>query len=76
MAKQKGSAIQSPYTNFMNKANPTPSSGAPGHYSKHPNIGPAGVDGGMPLKFTDDSVKGIMPEGPSMSPTPAKMIKS
>ncbi len=30
--------------------------GAPGSYNKHPDFGPAGVDGGFPLKFTDDSI--------------------
>ena len=30
---------------------------APGKYSSHPNLGPAGVSGGLPLKFTDDSIK-------------------
>lgn len=30
---------------------------APGVYSRHRNLGPAGVDGGMPLKFYDDAIK-------------------
>lgn len=44
---------------------------APGSYDKHPNVGPAGVSGGLPLKFTDDSVPGTVPNTPSMEPMPA-----
>jgi hypothetical protein len=37
-------------------------SSAPGKYSSHPELGPPGVDGGMPLKFYDDSIKGKLQE--------------
>lgn len=67
------SKIDSPMTPF--KEAPTTLDQAPGDYNKHPNVGPAGDSGGFPLKFTDNSVKGIMPEGPSMEPVPAATKK-
>jgi hypothetical protein len=70
--KGKG-RIESPLTPFKTVTSYTE---APGSYTKHPNVGPAGVDGGLPLKFTDESIKGTMPEGPSMEPTPAKAEKA
>jgi hypothetical protein len=70
--KGKGT-IDSPMTPF--KGVPSSYTEAPGEYSKHPNVGPAGETGGVPLKFYDNSVKGIMPEGPSMEPTPAKVTQ-
>jgi len=77
MPKRKhGSQIDSPYTPFAGKV-PTPSSGGPGSYNKHPNVGPAGVSGGVPLKFTDDSIK--TQKGPiasSMDVVPAKLTTS
>jgi hypothetical protein len=44
---------------------------APGVYTKHKDLGPSGVDGGMPLKFFDDAVKATMgPVDSTMPVTP------
>ena len=60
--------IDSPY----DAGRPTPGvKGGPGEYNRNPQCGPAGVEGGFPLKFTDDSVK--TPKGrliPQMDVTP------
>ena len=70
--KGKG-RIESPITPFKTVDSYT---SAPGSYNEHPNLGPKGVDGGFPLKFTDDSIKGVMPaEGASMEATPAAVKK-
>lgn len=70
--KGKG-RIESPLTPFKTVTSYTE---APGSYNTHPNLGPAGEAGGFPLKFTDESIKTAMPEGPSMEPTPAKATKA
>ncbi len=51
---KQGDAIDSAMTGFP------PVKGmasAPGKYNTNPALGPAGVDGGLPLKFMDDAVK-------------------
>ena len=44
---------------------------APGCYTYHPNVGPRGVDGGLPLKFIDESIPVGKPEGPMLNVTGA-----
>jgi hypothetical protein len=70
--KGKG-RIESPMTPFKTIDSYT---SAPGDYNVHPNLGPKGEDGGLPLKFTDKSITAAPPEGPSMEPTPAKAEKA
>ena len=53
MQKTRGGGIDT----TMNNCPPAPGrQGAAGKYDEHPNLGPAGVSGGMPLKFTDESI--------------------
>jgi len=68
MALENKGRVDSPLTPFRTITSYTE---APGSYSKHPNIGPAGEDGGCPLKFTDESITVGKPEGPSMEATEA-----
>jgi hypothetical protein len=52
-------------------------SSAPGTYNRHPNLGPDGVSGGLPLKTFDDAVK--VQVGPTDNPmhvTPTKRTTS
>lgn len=68
--KQGNGTIDSPY----NSGRPTPSlKGGAGEYNRHPDLGPAGVDGGIPLKFMDTSIP--TPKGrlvPQMDIIPGK----
>ena len=54
----------------------TPDKGAfKGKHNEHPNLGPKGVDGGFPLKFTDESIPtpGIQTtDSPGLIVTPMK----
>lgn len=74
MKKSGAGTIQSPYTNHMGKAAPTVD--GVGGMTSFPGLGPAGVDGGVPLKIMDTSIAapGTIPSGPSMTvvPTPEK----
>jgi hypothetical protein len=74
-AKTTGTQIDSPFTAM--RGNPSLTE-APGCYDHHPNVGPAGDDGGLPLKFFDHSIPGtkMQPEGPSMTVVPAKTRES
>ncbi len=71
MPSKKSNHVESSYTPFAGSA-PSVGAGGPGVYDKHPNIGPAGNSGGVPLKFFDESLPGVAPGAPSMNPSPAK----
>jgi len=49
---------------------------SPGEYNEGSGLGPKGVDGGVPLKFTDGSIssKGTKPIQTTMTPEAMKSI--
>ena len=74
-AKTSGTMIDSPFTGVRGKPSLTE---APGLYNEHASVGPKGESGGFPLKFYDTAIKtpkGSLP-APSMTPTPADIVKS
>ncbi len=73
-AKTSGTTIDSAFKPMA----PVPGlASAPGVYNRHPNLGPAAPDSGIPLKFMDTAIgSGTMPSGPSMDVVPAKQRKS
>lgn len=48
-----GGSLDSPMTAFPEVKG---FASAPGKYNENPHLGPKGVDGGLPLKFTDDAI--------------------